>query len=196
MRAPGLCSEIRVHGFTLIRSTRVMRTSDRAGVRQELVPTGRLELTIHVRLDQPFRRTWLETEDRPLEGMLPEIVASFLVIAPLLAERTRRREEEARAFAERQRLAELERQRREQDDRRWTRFLQLASEWQRAELARAFIGRLRQLDESATEPIDGRSLGEWLDWAEARAEAADPLRRGAGELFGEVAKVNAWTRLD
>lgn len=166
---------------------------DEAGARQELEPTGRLEFSIRAWTDQPLRKTWLETETKPLEAMLPEIVATFLVLGPLLAERGRRRQEEARIFAERQRLEELERQRRRQDDNRWARFVELAHGWKQAELARDFIAELRRLKAGGDVEIDGRSVADWLDWAEARADAADPLHRGLGDVFAETGEVSAWS---
>jgi hypothetical protein len=165
-------------------------------VRTELEPTGFLELQIHAWHDQPLRRTWRESEKRPLETMLPEIVATFVVLAPVLAERSRRREEQARVFAERQRQLELERERRQQDDKRWRRFLQIADGWKRAELAREFIARLRQLDIQRSEPTEGRSVAEWLDWAEAKARELDPVEQGVGLIFADVARIHAWSRVD
>lgn len=168
-------------------------TSNNSGVKKELEPTGCLELQIHAWLDEPLRKAWLETETKPIEAMLLEIVATFLVLAPLLAERSRRQAEEARIRAERQRVAELERQRRQQDDNRFRRLCEIAEGWKRVELAREFLGRLRELDGAEAERIDGRSIAEWLDWAEARAAAMDPVGQGVEAIFGDVAAVSAWS---
>lgn len=167
-----------------------------SGVKKELEPTGRLELQIQVWMDEPLRKTWRESDRRPIEAMLPEIVATFLLLAPLLAERSRRRAEEARQFAERQRVAELERQRRQQDDNRFRRLCEIAEGWQRVELARAFLRRLRESELPETEPIDGRSLAEWLDWAEARAAAMDPAGQGVEAVFGDLGRITAWSYRD
>ncbi|MFP5328542.1 MAG: hypothetical protein ACLGHC_00165 [Alphaproteobacteria bacterium] len=171
-------------------------TSNSSGVKKDLEPTGMMELQIHARLDEPLRKTWRESESKPIEAMLPEIVAIFLVLGPVLAERSRRREEEARIAAERHRIAELERQRRQQDDNRFRRLCEIADGWKRVELARAFLARLRESELPETDPIDGRSLAEWLDWAEAKAAALDPAEQGTQAIFADVAQVNAWTYRD
>lgn len=36
--------------------------------------------------------------------------------------------------------------------------------------------------------VEERPLSEWIGWAEARAEALDPFRRGLRGLFEEVTK--------
>lgn len=63
-------------------------------------------------------------------------------------------------------------------------------------MARAFLGRLRQLEPSTPELIDDRSLGEWIAWAEQRAREADPVEQGGEAIFEDIAKVQSWTRLD
>ena len=103
---------------------------------KELQPTGRLEFQVRTWIDQPIRKLWLETNRHPLDAMLPEIVATFMVLGQALVERSRKRQEEARAWAERQRQLELARQRKQQDDNRWKRFLEIAGQWKQAELAR------------------------------------------------------------
>lgn len=45
--------------------------------------------------------------------------------------------------------------------------------------ARQFIARMRPVDLPEADPLVGRSLGEWLEWAEAKLAAADPLGTGA-----------------
>lgn len=171
-------------------------TWNTSGVKKELEPTGRFEVRLETWTDQRCRKTWLETEKKPIETLLPEIVATVLVLGPILAEQRRKREEEARIAAERQRLAELERQRRQRDDNRFRRLCEIAEGWQRVERARAFLARLRASDLPEMEPIDGRSLAEWLDWAEAKAAALDPVEQGTQAIFADVAQVSAWTYRD
>ena len=168
-------------------------TWNRSGVRKELEPTGRFEFQLRAWIDQPIRKLWLETDRQSCEKMLPEIAATFLVLGPLLAERTRKREEESRLREERQRQLELDRQRKQQDDNRWTRFVQVAEAWRQTELAREFIAKLRELDLPNAEPVDGRTIPEWLDWAEGKAMARDLVGQGAEAIFADLARVSAWT---
>jgi hypothetical protein len=164
------------------------RISNTNGMTKELEPTGRLEFQVRTWIDQPIRKLWLETDRQPLEAMLPEIVATFLVLGDERAQQARRREEDARLWRERQRQLELEQQRRQQDDNRWKRFVEIADDWRRAEVAREAIARLRQLVPDLN-PIDGRSQAEWLDWAEAKASECDLVSQGVGYVFADVAKV-------
>jgi len=163
---------------------------------QELQPTGRLEFQVRAWIDQPLRKVWLETDRQPAEAMLPEIVATFLVLGPLLAERTRQREEQQRRWEEEQRRRELERQRRQQDDKRWQRFVRLAEGWKSSELARDFIARLRELEPVEAGPVGGRTLEEWLEWAEGKAGERDPVARGGAVVFAEIARIEAWSPVD
>jgi hypothetical protein len=166
---------------------------NKSGVKTELEPTGHFQFSIKSWIDQPIRKNWLENDKRPMEEMLSEIAATLLVLGSLRAERTRARREQARVYEEEQRSLELQRQRRQQDENRWTRFIEIAEASKRAELARAFIARLRELDMSGSELIDGLTVNEWLTWAEERAAASDPIARGAERIFAEIAQVTAWT---
>lgn len=170
-------------------------TWNRSAVRRELEPTGFLQFTIWAWTEESVRKNWLESGTRPINSMLPEIVATFAVLAPVLAERTRQREEAARRWEEERRRAEEERQRRREDDNRWRRFLEIAGAWKRAALAREFIAALRAGDVGANELIEGRSVAEWIVWAEERAAAMDPMGKGPDQLFDDVGSVRAWTYL-
>lgn len=171
-------------------------TWNRSGVRKELEPTGCLQFTISAWTEESVRKNWLESADRPIDGMLPEIVATFIVLAPVLAERTRQREEAARRWEEERRRAEEERQRRHEDDNRWRRFLEIAGAWKQAALAREFIAALRAGDQGINDQIEGRSVAEWIAWAEQRADALDALGRNPDALFSDVGGVRTWTYRD
>jgi len=166
---------------------------NKSGVKTELEPTGYFQFSIKTWIDHPIRKNWLESEKRPLDAMLPEICATFLIVGQMRAERSRVRQEEARINAERQRQLELERQRRQQNENRWKRLLEIADASKRVEVARAFIARLKELDVSDEELIDGRTASEWVAWAEEQATTHDPVRQGVDRIFGDIAQVNAWT---
>lgn len=168
-------------------------TWNTTGVKRELEPTGFLQFTILAWTEQPVRKQWLESDRQSLDQMLPSIIATFVVLAPVLAEITRQREEVARRFAEAQRLAEEERQRRREDDNRWRRFLELAGDWQQAALAREFIATARAGDYGPNEMIGDRTLVDWIDWAERRAEAIDPMTEGSARVFSELVSIRSWT---
>jgi hypothetical protein len=166
---------------------------NKSGVKTELEPTGYFQFSIKAWLDQPIRKNWLESDRRPIEGLIAEIAATFLVLGPALAERRRIREEQAKLFREQQRLLELERERRKQDENRWKRFLEIAQASEQAELARQFIERLRKLEFDEATEIEGMTVSEWLDWAETRAREFDPAKQGLDRIFADIAKVKSWT---
>lgn len=171
-------------------------TWNRSGVKNDLEPTGRFEYQIRAWTGDPFRKLWLETERTPFEALLPEIAATFIVLGPMLAERSRQREEEARLAEERRREAEIARRNQEQDDKRWRRFVQIAAQWKETIFVREFLDRLKQENPAADKVIDGLSLPDWLDWASRRAERSDPINAGAARIFSDIARVESWTRLD
>ena len=171
-------------------------TWNRSGFRIELEPTGVFQVTISAWTEEPVRKHWLESDWRPIDAMLPEIVATFVVLAPVLAERTRQREEAARRREEERRRVEEERQKQREDDNRWRRFLEIAGDWKQAALAREFIAALRSGDVGANEIIEGRSVAEWIAWAEERAAALDPTGGETRLLFADVSEVRAWTYRD
>jgi hypothetical protein len=60
--------------------------------RQELLPTGHLVLAIKTYLPTGFRQEWLETDAEPMDGLLPDIVATFIAAGPMLVERRKARQ--------------------------------------------------------------------------------------------------------
>lgn len=170
-------------------------SSDRSRLVTELVGTGKLHVVIHTWSRGGFRREWLESDTRPIETLLPEIAATVLAMGPHLAQVRREREEEARLAEERRRQAEEERRRRQCDRNRWRRFTEFARASEEVRQARVLIAELRK-QPRPDETVGGRTVEEWLDWAEARAAHLDPLGRGAASLFGEIAEVTEWTYRD
>lgn len=140
-------------------------------------------------LPDGLRREWLEAEDAPMEGLVPEIVSVLLKAGPLLAEERRRREE-----AERRRYEEQ--QRRKQDRNRWRHLVRMAEAQREADLARAFIEALKAKNTDPDTQAGERTVREWIAWAEAKVAAADVLGRGAAVIFTDVAGVNSWTYND
>jgi hypothetical protein len=170
-------------------------SSDRSRLVTELVGTGRLHVVIHTWSRAGFKREWLESDAHPIETLLPDIAATLLAMGPHLAGVRREREEEARLAEERRREAEEERRLREREANRWRRFVEFARVSHEVRQARVFLAELRK-QPSAEEMIGGRSLDEWLAWAEARAASSDPLERGAASLFSEIGEVTDWTYRD
>lgn len=174
------------------REKRWASSSDR-GWRQELEPTGKLIFEFKTYLRGNLRREWLETDARPMEGMLSEIAATFLAAIPMLIDARREREESERRWREAEHLRHEEEQRRKLEEARWRRFIELSQSAHEAELAREFLARLRAVEPDLCEAAGGETVGQWVEWAEKRIAEKDPLSRRPAEIFDEIARVNAWS---
>jgi hypothetical protein len=166
------------------------------GWKQELAPTGRLVFEIKTYLPAGLKTQWLETDTQPLEGMLPDIVAVFVAAGPLLVQQRQQREaaERERQFAEQRRYEEQ--QRRKRDANRWRYFREIAQDCRELAAVRDFLSTLRSMDADPSIEIDGRSLGDWLTWAEDRLQRTDPLAKGLDGLFRRIAEIKEWSYRD
>lgn len=162
---------------------------NKSGMTRELQPTGFFLFAIKRYLPGSLRREWLERDGAPIEERLPEITATFMVAGPIMAEERRQREAEARRQEE-------ERQRRRQDRNRWRRFSEIAKAWDEVGTSRRFLSALRELDLPEGELVDGKPITEWLDWADQKLKAADPLGHGIAAIFSDIADIKYWTYHD
>ncbi|WP_374576620.1 hypothetical protein [Phenylobacterium sp.] len=160
--------------------------------KQELTPTGKLLFEVKTYLPEGMKSQWLETDDLRIEDMLPEIVAAFVAATPMLVERRCAREEaeRARVIAEQQRYEAQ--QRRKRDANRWRRFNELAQDWKDLAQARDFLNFLKSLPADSDVEIDGRTIADWLEWADDWLRRADPLAEGLTGIFQSVSSVNEW----
>ena len=61
---------------------------------------------------------------------------------------------------------------------------------------RDFLTALRSMDVTLTAEIDGRSVEEWIGWAEEWLQRADPTAGSVGGVFEQVAEITDWTCRD
>lgn len=165
--------------------------------KKELVPTGWLVFEIKTwQWPASLPRQWLESEKQPMEGMLPDILATFVAAGPLLVQQRKDREaaERERQLAERRRYEEQ--QRRKRDANRWRKFRELAQDWHELATVRDFLTVLRSMDVTSGEEIDGRSVEEWIAWAEEWLQRTDPTTDGIDGVFKQVTAVTDWTYRD
>lgn len=173
------------------------RSSGDNGWKRELVPTGRLILEIKTwQWPAGLPSQWLESEKQPMESMLPDILATFVAAGPLLVHQRQDREaaERERQLAE-QRSYE-EQRRRKRDTNRWRCFRELAHDWHELAAVRDFLTTLRSMDTTSAAEVDGRSVEEWIAWAEEWLQRADPTAGGVDGVFKQVATVTDWTYRD
>ncbi|MEK1886920.1 MAG: hypothetical protein AAAB35_04925 [Phyllobacterium sp.] len=128
--------------------------------------------------------------------MLPDILATFVAAGPLLVKQRKDREaaERERQLADQRRYEEQ--QRRKRDANRWRRFRELAQDWHELAAVRDFLAALRSINVTSTAEIDGRSVEEWIAWAEEWLQRADPTACGVGSFFEQVAEITDWTYRD
>lgn len=161
--------------------------------RVDLVGIGKLVFAFKTRLPDGFRTEWLETDDKPMENMLPAIAKTFEQIVPVFVEGTkRRREAERLAQIEASRRHEAEQKRRLEQDR-VTRFVEHARKWNDIAIARRFLQELKQVVTSPQMRPGGMPLEEWLNWMERALEEHDPVKQGAASIFTDVESVQSWT---
>lgn len=173
------------------------RSPDDKGWKQELVPTGRLVFEIKTwQWPNGLPRQWLESDKQAMEAMLPDILATFVAAGPLLVQLREEREaaERERQLAEQRRYEEQ--RRRKRDANRWRGFKEMARDWHELAAVRDFIAALRSMDVDSSDEIDGRSLREWIAWAEDWLTRADPTSGGVDSIFRRVAEITDWTYRD
>lgn len=167
------------------------------GWKKELVPTGWLIFEIKTwQWPSGLPRQWLESEKQPMEGKLPDILATFVAAGPLLVQQRKEREaaERERQLAEQRRYEEQ--RRRKRDANRWRCFRELAQDWHELAAVRDFLMALRSMDTTAAAEIDGHSIEDWIAWAEEWLQRADPTVNGVDGVFTQIANVTDWTYRD
>lgn len=161
----------------------------------EFAETDVLIFEIRGWLPGGLQRIWQDGRKNTIEALAGDILATFLAAFPLMvAERERTVEQERLRRIEEQRRSELQQQRKLEQGR-FRRLLEHAGRWREAELIRTFVSALREAVPDPDATVDGRPLGEWLEWAERRAALQDPLANPQG-VFASIAEVKNWTYRD
>ncbi len=155
--------------------------------RHELVPTGKVVFAFKTWLPAGLRQDWLETDTKPMETLLPGVVATFCAAIPALAARRRERAEAAQRWEDAARRRREEERARLLNEARWRQFVALAGAAREADLARAFLAKLKA---SAARESEGQVVAEWIAWAEAELAARDPLGASVAEVLGSLERVD------
>ena len=150
--------------------------------RWQLTPTGELTLT----LDETWaeRKNWRDGKKKKLEDKLNDIVAGMFAAAERirLKEIERQEEQERWAEAERRR-ADLERERKVQEERR-NQIDAMVASWIKSTNLRYFLQECEKtlsLESKNPDPAGA----QWLSWARAYADALDPMKNGSlREMMG------------
>lgn len=156
---------------------------------QEMHPTGKLVFSIKTYMPWGIRTEWLETDGKPMESLLPEIVSTLLAAAPLLVQQRKEREEAERQRQREERKRYEEQQRKQLIRNRLRKFLEFADEWKAAQSAKEFLAALRSKHYDDETKIGDYSLSSWIDWMEDAIEEANPLTKGPAFVFDQVARI-------
>jgi hypothetical protein len=133
---------------------------------------------------------WSDTEKRPLEQAVQEIMSALWATGPALVEQHRKREEERRHYQAQQKLRWESEQQRQLDECRWSVVANLAL---RAELLSKVESLLDELEATAPdldEIVGDRSLHQWIAWTRHRCIELNPRKIGCKKIFEKIANAN------
>jgi hypothetical protein len=169
----------------IMRQERVF-SDDRRRSDLTLVGTGKLVFEIRTYLRGRHKEEWREGKSNPLDSQLPKIVDRLFEGAQILRAWHREREEAeegrrqaATQRAEKARVAKLEQRHRD-------KLIESAVDWQLASQLREFIAAIKSQPLERESEVRGKTVAEWLAWADSVADALDPLHNGAASLFNSV----------
>jgi hypothetical protein len=169
------------------RQTRVVSNyGGHLSSKQELVGTGKLVFVILTYWPGCSGAEWRETDSIPLESKLPNMIDRLFEGAQALKlwhlEREQEEERRRRAAAER-----AERQREaEREQKRRQRLVELAGDWQAANVIRDLIAMLHSKGVDEDLDVAGKTMAEWLAWADGVANDLDATRNGAASFFSAI----------
>lgn len=164
--------------------------------RQIKEPTGKFLFRIKSYHLDGLQTEWLETDETSMEAMLPNILGTLVAGAKLLEEKEIARREEERRRSEQEAERREQARRRKRDKNQWRRFVDLAERQEKADRARAFLARLKALEFDVERMFDGRSIEDWIAWAEAYLAEYDMLANGVEGVFENISYVSADTYPD
>jgi hypothetical protein len=145
------------------------------GWRQVLEPTGKLVFMIQSWLDSGMRKQWSDTERKPLDQQLNDIIAGLIRGAGCLRRRRLDREEEERQRLEADRKRrELEALGREKEDA-LRRLAQRVNAWIQAEQIREYVAAIRNVARSSNNSVSQGDLEQRMASALKIADEIDPL---------------------
>ncbi len=160
-----------------------------------LESTGDLIFEVTSWMPAGFRRQWREGPTYRVEQLASDIVATVMVALPAIAAEREAREERARLYEMRaQQQREQEAQRR-LDKNRFRRLAEHAEAWRTTSLVRRFVAAVRETDLDMGAMIEGKTIAQWLNWAEVAVDRHDPLLHPKN-VIESIAAVGRWTYPD
>lgn len=167
-------------------------------VRTRILGSDKWKTNLHFAIyEQPARiiRHWSD-ELAPLEEQISEIVAAILIEARSVARthreaaKTALEEQVVQLLAQMKQLAEgsLDGAITVVDPRAFDRLLQMAERHRSARLVRLFLRAVTRSTHDGSAMVAGRTIDEWVGWANAKADESDPLARGSEHVFDRLVR--------
>lgn len=142
----------------------------------EKYPRGLLVLSVAGRF-RYNRHRCTESEGKPLEDRLNDLVAWLYKEADRIRERRRQQEEQERQWAEERKRREEEERRRREEEERVKQLESAMSAWHKAQRMRAYVTAVEETAIKKSGPVDPNSeLGRWLTWARNHIAKVDPIK--------------------
>lgn len=162
-------------------------------------PSGHLSISIE---EQPRlwrhnqRRTWNESDERPLEQRLNAVLVGMLKLASAATADAVRRDREAREEEERRRKREaaLEEQRRlraalAEERQRVERLREQATRWRESQNLRLFVEQARERGALPEVGLEGQPLAQWIEWALQQADRLDPFAPSPPSILDDADRI-------
>ncbi len=134
--------------------------------------TGILSLHINTYLGGNSKSKWTDTNKRPLEEQLPEIMGGFIIAAEIHRENRLQREEETRRYKEAQRKVAEEKRQHEIEQKRIDLLFNAAKEWNSINHANIFVSSVKESIQSRNLE-KSNALLNWIIWAEKVQQQRD-----------------------
>jgi hypothetical protein len=159
------------------------------GASHDLKPSGKLHFVFrgYHGSDSPRRCNWRDTETQDLEALTPNIISTLLAAGEALTLHRLREIQLDRARNEAERLRREEETRRQTDQKLWTSFIALADRADVANRIRRFLSMLENSSENFSTLIQGRSVLEWLSWANDHLAQFESNSHSPTRVFAELA---------
>jgi hypothetical protein len=156
-------------------------------------PTGALSLRVF-NDSSYFKTCWDDTEQRTIESLVPEYVASMMKVAVEHRRNTARRNQEE--FFRRLHWEELQQPKQQIDveEARIQRLEKSADNWHRAKRIREYVLALvdyRTKQGKALSP--NTALGKWATWALEQADRIDPLEENTPSIVDRKRELEGWS---
>ncbi len=164
-------------------------------VRRDLEATGNLIFEMTSWMPSGFRRKWCEGSTYRMEQFASDIVATLILALPAIAAEREAREERRRLSEMRMKQQSEQEAQRRLDKNRFRQLAEHAAAWRETSLLRRFVAAIRETDLDMEMVIEGKTITQWLNWAEVAVDRHDPLLHPK-RVIESIAAVDRWTYPD